>query len=115
MRTPESDFNSNLSGIEKTNQINKKTPVFPELGEEMNEVSEGRLAAERFLGRRAGRFPTVALAEWILRYCADQQEGHQTAGTNWFAETAFRVTPSALLPNLKRLQSPVLTIWSPRE
>lgn len=49
MRTPESDFNSNLSGIEKTNQINKKTPVFPELGEEMNEVSEGRLAAERLL------------------------------------------------------------------
>lgn len=39
MHTPESDFNSNVSGIEKTNQINKKTPVFPESGEEMNEVS----------------------------------------------------------------------------
>lgn len=40
MHTAETDFNSNVSGTEKTNQINKKTPVFPESGEELNEASE---------------------------------------------------------------------------
>lgn len=67
MHTPKSGFNSDLSGIEKTNQINKKTPIFRESGEEVDEASEDWLQR----GFWDSVLDALLLLRWLSPHRAD--------------------------------------------